>query len=165
VAAVGGAGAAAWRTEEGQSQRAQHNSQQQLAALLKASQAAQLKGVLEHARELARVQTEAASAQAANARLRSAAIEHARELAQLRGEIAKLKRARMHASAADAGDADGGGGAGAAGGSGGASGGGSASGGQQQQQQQLRASHHQVLHQVKQEKADVGEQLADKDEL
>jgi hypothetical protein len=115
------------------------------------------------------VQTEAASAQAANACLRSAAIEHVRELAQLRGElrsrdaeIAELKRARMLASTADVGDAGGGGGAGAGGGSGGASGGGSASG---QQQQQLRASHHQALNQVKQEKADVGEQLADKDEL
>ena len=130
-------------------------------------QAAQLRGVLEHARELARVQTEAASAQAANARLRGAAIEHARELAQLRGElrsrdaeIAELKRARTHVSAADVGDAGGGGGAGAGGGSGGASGGGSASG-----QQQLRASHHQALHQVKEEEADVGEQLAGKGEL
>ena len=64
----------------------------------------------------------------------------------------------MHASASDAGDADGGGGAGAGGGSGGASGGASASG-----QQQLRASNHQALHQVKQEKADVGKQLAGKD--
>jgi hypothetical protein len=112
------------------------------------------------------VQTEAASAQAANARLRRAAIEHARELAQLRGElrsrdaeIAELKRGRMHASAAAAGAADGGGRAGAGGGSGGASGGGSASG-----QQQLRASH-QALHQVKEEEAAVGEQLAGKGEL
>jgi hypothetical protein len=45
------------------------------------------------------------------------------------------------------------------GGSGSASGGGSASG-----QQQLHASH-QVLRQVKQEKADVGEQLVGKGEL
>jgi hypothetical protein len=88
------------------------------------------------------------------------AIGHARELAQLRGElcsrdaeIAELKQACMHTSAADAGDVGGGGKAGAGGGSGGASGGGSASG-----QQQPRALH-QVLHEVKQEKADVGEQL------
>jgi hypothetical protein len=139
---------------------------QQLATLLKASQAAQLKGVLEHARELARVQTESASAQAANARLRSAAIEHARELAQLRGElrsrdaeIAELKRALMHVSAEDAGDADGGGGAGVGGSSDGDGGGGSAS---VSGQQQLRASR-QALHQVKQEKADVGEQRVGKD--
>jgi hypothetical protein len=157
---------AARRGKEGQSQRATAQQDTQLATLLKASQAAQLRGVLEHARELARVQTEAASAQAANARLRGAAIKHARELAQLRGElrsrdaeIAELKRARMHASAADAGDAGGGGGAGADGGSGGASGGGSASG-----QQQVHTSH-QALHLVKQEKADVGAQLVDKDEL
>jgi hypothetical protein len=109
-----------------------------------------------------------------NTRLRSAAVGYARELAQsqvavaaLRGElrsgdaeIAELKRARMHASAADVCDVGGGGGAGTGGGSGGASGGGSASG----QQQQLHASH-QVLRQVKQEKADVGEQLVGKGEL
>ena len=139
----------------------------QLATLLKASQAAQLRGVLEHSRELARVQTEAASAQAANARLRGAATEHARELAQLKSElrsrnteIAELKRACMHASATDAGNAGCTGGAGAGGGSGGASGGGIATSGQQQLQ-----ALHSAMRQVKQEKADVGEQLAGKDEL
>jgi hypothetical protein len=134
--------------------------------------------VLEHARALARVQTEVARSQAAVARLEaaqaSAAIGHARELAQvqaavavLRGElrgrdaeIAELKRGRVHAAAEDADyGADSGGGAGA--GAAGASGGGSGSG---QQQQQLHASH-QVLHQVKREKADGGEQRADKGEL
>ena len=112
---------------------------------------------MQHARELARVQTEAASAQA-----------DARELAQLRGElrsrnaeIAKLKRACMHTSAGDVDDADSGGGAGAGAGSGAStSGGGSASSGLAQ----LHTSH-QALLQVKKEKADVGEQLADKDEL
>jgi hypothetical protein len=152
----------------------------QLATLLKASQAAQLRGVLEHARALAQVQTEAASAQAEAARSQaavarleaaqaSAAIGHARELAQvqaavaaLRGElrgrdaeIAELKRGgRVQGSAAD-----GGGGAGA-GASGACAGGGGSAGGLTQ----LHASH-QALRQVKQEKADVGEQLADKDEL
>jgi hypothetical protein len=137
----------------------------QLATLLRASQAAQLRGVLEHARELARVQTEAASAQAASARLRSTAIEHARELVQLRGElrsrvaeIAELKRALMHESAADAGDADCSGGAGAGSDSGAStSGGGGASSG--------LAQLHASLHQAKQEKADVGEQLVGKGEL
>jgi hypothetical protein len=142
------------------------------ATLLRASQAAQLRGVREHARALARVQTEAARSQAANARLEaaqaSAAIGHARELARvqaavaaLRGElrsrdaeIAELKRGRPQESAADDG-----GGAGAGAGGACAGGGGSASG-----LTHLHASH-QALRQVKQEKADVGEQLADKDEL
>jgi uncharacterized membrane protein YgcG len=170
---------AARRGKEGQSQPAPAQQDTQLATLLKASQAAQLRGVLEHARELARVQTEAASAQAAVTRLRSAAIGHVRELAQvqatvaaLRGElrsrdaeIAELKRAHTHTheSAADVGGADGGGGSsdtavGASGGGGGG-GGGTASG-----LQQLHASH-QALHQVKQEKANVGELLVGKGEL
>jgi hypothetical protein len=117
--------------------------------------------VLEHARELAKVQTAAASAQAAVARLAqaSATIGHARELAALRGElrsrdaeITELKRARIHAGAADVEEpADCGGGTGGGGGGGGGGGSGSASG-----LQQLQASH-QGLRQVKQEKADVGE--------
>jgi hypothetical protein len=137
----------------------------QLATLLKASQAAQLRGVLEHARELARVQTEAASAQAANAHLRSTAIEHVRELAQLRGELrsrvaenAELKQARMYARAADAGDADCSGGAGTASGRGTST---SGSGGASSGLAQLHAS----LHQAKQEKADVGEQLVGEGQL
>jgi hypothetical protein len=172
----------------------QQNSQQQLAALLKASQAeaataatllrasqaAQLRGVLEHARELAQVQTAVASAQAAVARLEaaqaSAAIGHARELAQvqaeaasaqaaqaqlaqLQAEVAELKRAGVHASAVDVEGCTDGGGAAGAGAADASGGGGSASG-----LQQLHASH-QALLQVKQEKADVGEQTADKDEL
>ena len=63
----------------------------------------------------------------------------------------------MHASAADAGDSGSGEGAGAGGGSGGASGGASGL-------QQLHTSH-QALHEVKQEKADVGELPVGKDEL
>ena len=69
-------------------------------------------------------------------------------------EITELKRGRAQGSAADDG-----GGAGAGAGGACAGGGGSASG-----LTQLHASH-QALRQVKQEKADVGEQLADKDEL
>jgi hypothetical protein len=117
-----------------------------------------------HARELARVQAKAASAQAEAASAQTAAAAMRGELLSRDTEIAELKRARIHVGATDVdadADADGGGGAGA--GASGAStsdGGGSASSGLAQ----LHASH-QALRQVKQEKADVGEQLADKDEL
>jgi len=135
--------------------------------LLRASQAAQLRGVLEHARELAQVQTAAASAQAAVARLEaaqaSAAIGHARELAALRGElrsrdaeITELKRGRIHAGAAGVEEpADCGGGAG---GSGDGDGGGGSGGSSARGLQQLQASH-QGLRPVKQEKAVPGKEL------
>jgi hypothetical protein len=120
--------------------------------------------VLEHARELARVQTAAASAQAAVARLEAAVSALRGELRSRDGEIIELKRARIHAGAADVEEpADCGGGAGGGGGnSGGGGGGGGGGSGSASASglQQLQASH-QALRQVKQEKADVGEELAD----
>ena len=99
----------------GQSQPAPAQQDTQLATLLKASQAAQLRGVLEHARELAQVQAEAAA---------------------MRREITELKRALAGANASEGASAAEGAGAGSR------AGGGSACG---DDGLQLHAAHQPLL--------------------